>query len=350
MIIKTKYIMMKKLLFVFVLLFGVSMVTPVQADWYSQSTPSWSSAGYNFNYHNSFTSDFAKQQEDLRSEFQKNQVGLNQRFQTQNQQVPVSFEKYTSSFGDFSLQFPISPPSEPSDGNGDNDVDDDVAVPIACTVTTLSEITNYPPPAGPIIAFGDSLTAGVGASSGQDYVSELERMSGRTIINAGVSGDSTADALERLDEDVLRYNPSTVIVFLGGNDLIYRYYDTLSQTAAEEGLENVLIDIIMRLFGKVPKGSFISEQETFDNLKTIVENIQSTGAVVILVGHSGSPFDSNLSADYRRVANETGAILVPNALNSIVGVPSRMSDVVHPNNQGYDMLASRIYGALACVL
>jgi lysophospholipase L1-like esterase len=164
-----------------------------------------------------------------------------------------------------------------------------------------------------------------------------------------VSGDTTEDALARLDEDVLQHDPSTVIVFLGGNDALYRYFEQIENAAEEQGLLEQLQAIIVFFLGSLFGMDALSEEETFNNIETIVEEIQSTGAVVILVGFSGEPFNSNLSDEYQAVAAETGAILVPNALDGIIGNLSLMSDLVHPNDQGYDILANRIYGALACV-
>ena len=64
-------------------------------------------------------------------------------------------------------------------------------------------VIRNPNPAGEnIICFGDSLTAGTGAPEGKDYPSQLSAMIGRPVINAGVPGDTTAGALERLDADV----------------------------------------------------------------------------------------------------------------------------------------------------
>ena len=61
-----------------------------------------------------------------------------------------------------------------------------------------------------IICFGDSLTYGTGASRGMDYPSQLSKMISRPVINAGVSGDTTARALQRLERDVLAYAGLTV--------------------------------------------------------------------------------------------------------------------------------------------
>jgi len=63
-----------------------------------------------------------------------------------------------------------------------------------------------------IICFGDSLTHGTGASRGKDYPSQLSKMISRPVINAGVPGDTTARALQRLERDVLSYSPDLVLV------------------------------------------------------------------------------------------------------------------------------------------
>jgi len=81
-------------------------------------------------------------------------------------------------------------------------------------------IVNLHPTGKQILALGDSLTEGVGASRGHDYVSVLAKKIGRPILNRGVAGDTTADALARLNRDVLTQEPQIVIVFLGGNDIL----------------------------------------------------------------------------------------------------------------------------------
>ena len=70
-----------------------------------------------------------------------------------------------------------------------------------------------------IVCFGDSLTYGSGARKGMDYPSQLAQMIGKPVINAGVSGDTTARALQRLEHDVLSKSPDLVLITLGGNDL-----------------------------------------------------------------------------------------------------------------------------------
>ena len=76
------------------------------------------------------------------------------------------------------------------------------------------EITNYPPQDGPIVAFGDSLIEGVGATTGNDLVSLLSRRIGEPIINLGISGNTTEMGFERIGE-VLEYTPRITLVLLG---------------------------------------------------------------------------------------------------------------------------------------
>jgi len=228
----------------------------------------------------------------------------------------------------------------------------EIDVPLNCplTATELADITNFPPPTGPIVALGDSLTAGVGATFGQDYVSELEVLTGENIINAGVSGDTTEEALARLQRDVLNYDPATVIVWLGGNDFLARYYQEIENQTQDTFLER-LIAAFFEFIGKDPRNEdVITEDETFANLETIVERIQDSGAVVVLVGMDGEPVEDNLNARYQAVAEETGAIYVEDVMDGIIGRPSLTSDLIHPNNAGYELVARRIYPAVACTL
>ena len=85
-------------------------------------------------------------------------------------------------------------------------------------------VKNARPTGESIICFGDSLTYGTGASQGMDYPSQLSRLIGRPVINAGIPGDTTATALARLDRDVLSLSPRIVLITLGGNDLKNRQF------------------------------------------------------------------------------------------------------------------------------
>lgn len=170
-------------------------------------------------------------------------------------------------------------------------------------------IVNYPPRGTNIVAMGDSLTRGVGASRPErGYVSLLEERLGVTITNKGVSGDTTQDGLLRLDRDILAEHPDIVIVLLGGNDYLRR----------------------------------IPQEETFRNLRAIVTRIQASGAVVVLVGVRGGLFADKFEKSFAALAEETGSIYIPNILEDIIGETHLMADQIHPNDDGYRMIADRI--------
>lgn len=166
-----------------------------------------------------------------------------------------------------------------------------------------------PPATGTIIGFGDSLTSGYGASAGMDYPSQLSRLIGLPVINAGVPGDTTADALKRLETDVLSRSPRIVLVTLGGNDLKNR----------------------------------ISAKTAFQNLRKIVESIQRQGALVIIGGIDIPLYGRGFAEGYRSLAEQTGAVLIPDILDGVLGNSKRMSDPIHPNDLGYRMIANRFY-------
>ncbi|HQC23017.1 MAG TPA: arylesterase [Syntrophales bacterium] len=170
-----------------------------------------------------------------------------------------------------------------------------------------------PRPAGEtIICFGDSLTYGTGASPGMDYPSQLSRLIGRPVINAGIPGDTTASAMARLDRDVLSRSPRIVLITLGGNDL-------------KNGLDR---------------------DSAFRNLKTIVTSIQGKGALVILGGLDVPVWGRGFREQYRKLSEETGAVLVPNVLKGLLGNPEKTSDAIHPNSAGYGVMAGYFHEAM----
>lgn len=172
-----------------------------------------------------------------------------------------------------------------------------------------TNITNRNAPGSNIIAFGDSLTHGTGAAKGEDYPTVLSQLAGREIENRGVPGETSEDALRRIDKEVIAHNPRMVIVLLGGNDLLQR----------------------------------ISAETTFKNLEQIITKIHDSGAMVVLVGIEGLMFTSDHGKRFKQLAKRTGCIYVPNILSGILTDMSLKSDQVHPNGKGYRIVAERIY-------
>ena len=159
-----------------------------------------------------------------------------------------------------------------------------------------------------IIAFGDSLTAGYGAQRGEDYPTRLSSLMGVSVLNAGVSGDTTEAALARLDGDVLAHDPRIVIIGLGGND--YLRGVTIAQTEA--------------------------------NLRTIIRRIQGAGAMVVLLGFRFPSLKVDYESMYEKVARDERSLFIPNLLRGILRDPALKSDEIHPNARGYQLMAERI--------
>jgi acyl-CoA thioesterase-1 len=169
-----------------------------------------------------------------------------------------------------------------------------------------------------IVAFGDSLTAGYGTDAGNSYPDFLEKdLTAKGfhyhVVNAGVSGNTTKDGLDRLD-DVLALKPVLVIVAFGGND----------------GLRGLPI------------------ASTRKNLDQIVSTLQHAGTKVVLGGITLPP---NYGADYIRQFNETYALLakqyhvplLPFLLQNVYGATGSMqADGIHATAQGNQQVARNL--------
>ncbi len=145
-----------------------------------------------------------------------------------------------------------------------------------------------------------------------DYPTQLSRLIGKPVINAGIPGDTTATALARLDRDVLGRSPRIVLITLGGNDLKNRQ----------------------------------DRDRAFRNLKAIITSIQGRGALVIVGGIDVPIWGRGFQEHYRKVCEETGAVLVPDILKGLLGNPEKMSDAIHPNDAGYGVMAGYFHEAM----
>lgn len=163
-----------------------------------------------------------------------------------------------------------------------------------------------------VIAFGDSLTQGYGASEADAYPARLSRMVGTEVVNAGVSGDTTESALQRVDEDVVSRSPRIVLVGLGGNDFLR--HAPIATTEA--------------------------------NLRAIVKKIQGAGAMVVLLGFEFPSLGPSYAKMYERIADEEECLLIEDVLDGVLNDPKLKSDEIHPNGAGYALMAERIEGPL----
>ena len=182
--------------------------------------------------------------------------------------------------------------------------------------TKFYPVRNAPVAGHRIVAFGDSLIAGSGASPGRDFVSLLSLALQRPIVNAGLAGDTTTAALSRLSTVLEEHRPDLVIVLLGGNDALQR----------------------------VPRAATVA------NLRRIITDIQNQGAAVLLLGVRGGAVGDPYRREFAKLARHTGAAYVPNVLDSVWGNHYLMADEVHPNDLGHAVIFDRVLPAVRQLL
>jgi acyl-CoA thioesterase-1 len=177
-----------------------------------------------------------------------------------------------------------------------------------------------------VVAFGDSLTAGFGVSPEEAWPALIDARLRREgypyrVVNAGVSGDTTAGGVRRVDW-VLRNRPDVAVVALGAND----------------GLRGLSTDAMRA------------------NLTTIVERLRAGGARVLVAGMEVPP---NYGAAYARafrgvfpeVARQSGVPLMPFLLDGVAADPRlNQADGIHPNPAGHRAIADRVWPHLVALL
>ncbi len=170
-----------------------------------------------------------------------------------------------------------------------------------------------------LLALGDSLTAGFGLPQDQAFPAKLEAWLKRagvdlTVINAGVSGDTSAGGLARLDWAIGSDPPEFALVELGAND----------------GLR-----------GLPPKA-------LYDNLDKIITRLQAKKVKVLLAGmyaprNYGSDYDQEFDAVYPRLAKAHGVPLYAFFLEGVAGNAAlNQADGLHPNATGVDAIVARL--------
>jgi acyl-CoA thioesterase-1 len=200
------------------------------------------------------------------------------------------------------------------------------ARPVVIVLALLLAVGPAPADERVIVALGDSLTAGFGIAAEEAYPALLERRLRRAgfpyrVVNAGVSGDTSAGGLRRLDW-VLRSRPEIVIVALGAND----------------GLRGVPVATLR------------------DNLMAIVTRLQASGVRVLLVGMRLPPNYRAAYADafartFHDVAHRTATAFLPFLLEGVGGDAAlNQADGIHPNVAGQHAVAERLWPSLEPLL
>ncbi|WP_031434512.1 GDSL-type esterase/lipase family protein [Methylomarinum vadi] len=164
-----------------------------------------------------------------------------------------------------------------------------------------------------ILAFGDSLTYGTGVNKEQSYPTILSQLTDRQVINAGIPGEISGDGLTRLPELLDEYQPELLILIHGGNDFIRR----------------------------------LPTQQTADNIRQMIAAARQRNIDVILLGVPQPGLLLMSSAElYGRISDSLQIANDLETLPEILATPSLKSDLVHPNAQGYRLLAENISSLL----
>lgn len=173
------------------------------------------------------------------------------------------------------------------------------------------------PSTATVLALGDSLTKGYGASPEQSYPSLLGKKTQWRVINAGINGNTSAQALERLPALLDQHHPDFVLISIGGNDFLQR----------------------------------IDEQKTKANIQAIVDTLKAQNIPMLLIGIPsyglqaalGHPKDHPM---YQQIANDNNLPLLSHAWGDVLKKDSLKSDQVHPNAQGYQEFTQTLLKAL----
>ncbi len=177
------------------------------------------------------------------------------------------------------------------------------------------------PPGSRVLALGDSLTSSAGVAPAEAWPDLLASRTGWQVVNGGVSGDTSAGALERLPPLLEEHAPVLVLVALGGNDMLRR----------------------------------IPQQETVANLEQIIAVIRAHGAKPVLLATPnpslmGAVFHHLSAADfYQQVADAQQVPLIKDAIADVISDPQLKRDPVHPNAAGHALLAEKIFEALQSI-
>jgi acyl-CoA thioesterase-1 len=164
-----------------------------------------------------------------------------------------------------------------------------------------------------ILAFGDSLTFGTGASKEQSYPAELARLTGLTVINAGIPGEVTAQGVRRLPALLDRYKPQLLLLCHGGNDLLRK----------------------------------IGSAMTRDNIEKMITAADQRNIPTLLIGVP-QPALMFLEAApiYNDIAEQHGLVYEGEILPQVEADNKLKSDRIHPNAEGYRRMADAIRALL----
>ena len=190
---------------------------------------------------------------------------------------------------------------------------------IACLLAFLSACSDSQPSLSPlaedavILAYGDSLTFGTGANTDtESYPAVLAQLTHRQVINAGVPGEISSEGLDRLINMLEQHQPDLVILCHGGNDLIRR----------------------------------LDKHQLKNNLSRMIELIQQHDAQVMMIAVPTLGLGLTVPDLYTQVALQHQLPIEMDLLVDVESQHALKSDPIHPNAEGYRIMANQIYQLL----
>jgi lysophospholipase L1-like esterase len=163
-----------------------------------------------------------------------------------------------------------------------------------------------------ILAFGDSLTYGTGASRNNAYPAVLERLLDRTVINAGIPGEISSKGLLRLPGLIEKHHPDLIIICHGGNDILRK------------------LDLSI----------------TSNNIQRMIDIAKNNDSAVVLIGVPEFGLFLNSAAFYEELSEKNNIPISNDILGDIIANNSLKYDRIHPNSDGYQLLAEDINSLL----
>ena len=159
-----------------------------------------------------------------------------------------------------------------------------------------------------VLALGDSLTFGTGAREEESYPAQLGRLVGRKVVREGVPGEVSAAGLARLPAALEEHRPKLLILCHGGNDFLRR----------------------------LPRSGAAA------NVRAMIQLARDRGIDVLLLGTPEPGFTVTPPEFYAEMAKEFGIPYEGDVIGKVLRDGSLKSDQVHPNAQGYRLIAERV--------
>lgn len=178
-----------------------------------------------------------------------------------------------------------------------------------------------------LLVLGDSLSAAYGIESDGGWTSLLdqrlrERGHPHVVVNASISGETSAGGLARVDELLERHRPAVVVVELGGND----------------GLRGIALE------------------QMRENLRAVLERSRAAGARTVLVQmrlppNYGPDYVRRFESTYAELAAQTGAVLAPFLLDGVAESAQLMQeDGIHPRQEAQPRMLDNLWPSIEAVL